>query len=137
MLCNEWQSTVADRQWVKAALAVLRTVKACDGNTGPANAAHVPIVKAYLCVPVPIDQVRDYTNVIFHRQDLGTIEKNLKDNGYASPDDWIAAMRTVFRNVFVYNKPDGGIGSIILAAADCASHVFEKELLRLRGITVI
>ena len=128
MICTEWMSTEVDRGWVKAALEVMRKIKACDQG---------PTVKHWLCVPVPLHQVPDYPRVIFHLQDLGTIEAKLKDNGFASPNDWIAAVRTVFRNVFVYNKPDGGVGSKIIAAADSASHVFEKEMLRMRGITVI
>lgn len=121
MLCTEWMSSEADRGWVKAALDVMRKVKACD---------KAAVVKQWLCVPVPVHVVPDYPKVIFHPQDLGTIEAALKDNGFASPDAWIAAMRTVFRNVDVYNKPDGGIGSLIISAADSASQVFEKEILR-------
>ncbi len=126
VLCTEWMSTEADRGWVKAALDVMRKVKACD-----------PSVKQWLCVPVPVEVVTDYPRVIFHPQDLGTIEAALKDNGYGSPDAWIAAVRTVFRNVFVYNREDGGVGSKVIAAADAASQMFEKEMLRLRGVTVI
>lgn len=116
------------REWVKAALSTMQKMKTCDQGA---------VVKQWLCVPVPVEQVPDYPRVIFHPQDLGTIEAKLRSGGFASPDDWIAAVRTVFRNVFVYNKPDGGIGSVIIKAADCASGVFEKELLRLRGITVL
>ena len=128
MLAAEWQSTTTARGWVKAALEVMRKMK------GGEQAA---VVKQWLCVPVPVHMVPDYPRVIFHPQDLGSIEAALKDNGFGSPDEWIAAVRTVFRNVFVYNKPDGGIGSKIIAAADATSNVFEKELLRLRGVTVL
>jgi len=90
-----------------------------------------------LSTPVPLDLVRDYTTVIFHLQDLGSIEAALKENGFAGPDDWINAVRTVFRNATVYNKEDFDIGSMILAAAEAGSNVFEKEMLRLKGITVV
>ena len=128
LLVSEWMSTTSDRGWVKTALEVMRKVKSCDQG---------PLIKAWLSVPVPVERVPDYVNVIFHRHDLGTIETTLKDNGFAGPDDWINAMRTVFRNVLVYNKQDNGIGSQIIAAAEAGSSAFEKEMLRLKGVTVI
>ena len=128
LLVAEWMSTTSDRGWVKAALEVMRKVFRCEQG---------PFIKLMLAVPVPLDAVPDYTRVIFHLQDLGTIETTLKDNGFAGPDDWINAMRTVFRNSIVYNKEDGGIGSDIIQAAEAASTVFEKEMLRLKGVTVI
>ena len=128
LLVSEWMSTMADRGWVKTALEVMRKVKSCEQG---------PLIRQWLSVPVPVERVPDYTNVIFHRHDLGTIESTLKDNGFAGPDEWINAMRTVFRNVLVYNKQDGGIGSQLILAAEAGSSAFEKEMLRLKGVTVI
>lgn len=124
LLANEWISTATDRGWVKTAVEVMRKISKCKD------------IKL-LSTPVPLDLVRDYTTVIFHLQDLGSIEAALKENGFAGPDDWINAVRTVFRNATVYNKEDFDIGSMILAAAEAGSNVFEKEMLRLKGITVV
>ena len=127
LLVNEWLSTTSDRGWVKAALEVMRKIKTCDQG---------PLIREWLSVKVPVERVPDYTSVIFHLHDLGSIEAALKDNGFAGPDDWINAVRTVFRNVIVYNKNDG-IGAKIIAAAEAGSSVFEKEMYRLKGVTVI
>ena len=128
MIMAEWMSMASDRGWVKAAKDVMKKVRSAD---------RAKDIKELLCVPVPLHEVTDYTRVIFHLEDLGTISKKLDDNQFAGPDDWINAVRTVFRNAIVYNREDGSIGSKIIAAASSASTTFEKEMLRLKGVTVI
>ncbi len=125
ILASEWLSTTTDRGWVKAALEVHKKLKACHKD-----------VKDWFCKPVP-REVGDYHSIIFHATDLATIESRLKDNGFASPDDWVAAVRTVFRNAFVYNRPTDPTGVKVLSVAEAASMAFEKEMLRLRGVVML
>jgi hypothetical protein len=88
---------------------------------------------------VPVHFVKDYTSIIFHQQDLGTIQASLEKKLFLSPDAWIAAVRTVFRNSLIYNssQDDDDTSCMVLLAARSASAVFEKEMMRLRGITAI
>ncbi len=95
-------------------------------------------IRNWLYTPVPA-AVTDYHVIIFHPMDLATVEARLKDGSFATPDEWIAAVRTVFRNCFVYNR--GGAadptGAKVLAIADAGSAVFEKEMMRLRGVVLL
>ena len=120
-MAAEWQQRDASVTWVRTALEVVKKLKNKDAK-----------IREFLCAPVPA-AVSDYHHIILHPQDLGSIEARLRSGGFAHPDEWIAAVRTVFYNAFVYNRPVG-IGVAVLAAANAGSKLFEEELLRLRGI---
>lgn len=128
VLVSELISISTGLGWENTALDVMRKVKWCD-----------EAVKMFLGSPVPSEHVPDYTSIIFHPTDLGTIQKKLKSSGFVTPNDWINACRTAFRNALVYSKEGGSAGSAqaILQAAEAASTVFEKEMIRLHGITAI
>lgn len=135
MLAREWLSTAPDRGWVKAALEIMKKVRAAHKD-----------VKLYLCIKVPQpaplwspELIANYNAIVFHPNDLGTIETRLKDKdqAYATPDEWMNAVRTVFRNCFVFNAPSDPISAAVLKAAESASLVFEKEMKRLHGVTIL
>jgi len=156
-LAREWTSSGPDRQWVKAALEVMRKVKSSEQS-----------VKLFLGVPVPGAKwppalVESYQKVIFHPTDLGTIEQQLKDGSFAAPEEWESAVRRVFRNAFVFNNPDDPTSKAVrtmgfdrerahsscltspivrplaqvLLSAEIASRTFEKEMMRLKGVTLL
>ena len=114
----------------------MKKVKGADAN-----------IKVYFCNPVPVltgrnswnaELVSSYNSLIFHKSDLGTIEARLKEGGFPSPAHWENAVRTAFRNSFVFNKPGlDAISDAVLAAAEAGSKVFELEICRLKGIPVV
>lgn len=137
MIAREWLTTSADRGWVKAALEIMKKVRACHKD-----------VKLYLCVKVPQpvgvwnqELIDSYNSVVLHPNDLASIEARLKDahggSAFVSPDEWINAMRTVFRNSFVFNAPTDPVSASVLKAAETASLTFEREIKRLHGYQVI
>ena len=126
-LAREWLSLAPDRSWVKTACEVMKKLR---GLTD---------VRLYLCVPVPgagwsPQLTSNYLSIVHHPNNLGSIEQQLKDGQLSTPDAWVASVRTVFRNVFVYNAPKDPISKAVLAAAELASRVFETEMMRLRGV---
>ena len=58
----------------------------------------------------PVDPVAlnipDYTSIIKHPIDLGTISDRMDSGYYRDPDSVISDIRMVWRNAFVYNKPE-------------------------------
>jgi hypothetical protein len=122
LLASEWLSSASDRGWVKAANEVLKRLRRAHKDAS-----------YWFGTPVP-PAVSDYHKIIFHPMDLTTVETKLKDGGFATPDEWIAAVRTIFRNCFVYNRRDDPTGAKVLAIAEVVSAAFEKELLRMRGV---
>lgn len=59
----------------------------------------------------PVDPVSenipDYFDKVKRPMDLGTIKQNLKDRKYKAPEEFLADMRQIFSNVYVYwNKGD-------------------------------
>ena len=132
-LAKEWVGGATERLWVKAALDVMRKVKAAD------QAGHI---KQYLCVPVPGSTwppalVENYMRIVRHPTDLASIEKKLKEGGFSEPAEWESAVRRCFYNAYVYNAPTDDISKAVLAAAAAGSRAFEKEILRLKGVTVV
>ncbi len=124
-------SLAPDRAWVKAALEIMKKLRSADKN-----------VKLFFCVKVPAPTwsqqlTQSYLSIIHHVTDLGTIEQALKDGRYVTPDEWVAQVRTVFRNAFVFNDPRDATSKAILDCAENASKIFEKEMMRLRGVVVI
>ena len=120
----EWAGRMSDRGWVKAALEVMKKVK-----------AQKDVVK-FFDKPVSAS-VTDYHALIFHPVDLAALDASLRDGRLGSPDEWAAAVRTMFRNAFVYNRPSDPFGAMVLRAAEAGSATFEKEMMRLRGIVIL
>lgn len=114
--------------WVATALKVMQEMRK----------AH-PLVKTYFCVPVPVHQVVDYPSIIYHPQDLGSIEAGLKSGALGHPETWQAAVRTVFRNAYVYNKggPVDPTGQVVLTVAEAASRVFELAMFKERNVVML
>lgn len=81
----------------------------------------------------PVDPVQlnipDYPKIIRHPMDLKTIETRFKSGLIQTPDEFVALMRTVFRNAYVYNKP--GDKSMVREAAEKLSGIFEKEIRKM------
>jgi len=81
----------------------------------------------------PVDPVAmgipDYPEIIKHPMDLKTIERSLLEGRIATPDEFTAHCRTVFRNAYVYNKP--GTADGVRECAEKLSMVFEKELAKM------
>jgi hypothetical protein len=126
-LAREWLSLAPDRSWVKSACEVMKKLKQLTN------------VRAFLCVPVPAatwppQLTHNYLSIVHHPSNLGSIEQQLKDGQLATPDAWVACVRTVFRNAFVFNAPTDPDSKAVLAAAELASRVFETEMMRLRGV---
>ena len=71
----------------------------------------------------------DYPVIIKHPMDLKTIESKLHDGHIESPDEFVALVRTVFRNAYVYNAK--GDPSGVRECAEKLSQAFEKELSKL------
>jgi len=85
------------------------------------------------CFKEPVDPVGlgipDYPVIIKHPMDLGTIETMLKKGEISAPDEFIALVRTVFRNAYVYNGTDDPSG--VRDTAQKASLFFEKEIAKM------
>lgn len=156
LVASEWLSHGQDRSWVKSAFEVIKKAKLAHKD-----------VKTYFCRPVPIMSGKDkwndslvlnYNSIILHKMDLGTIEAKLKEGGFASPAVWEnvrqaecgslrlakdaltlcpQAMRSVFRNSFVFNRRGDPISDVVLDAAEAASTSFELEMLRLKGVSIV
>ena len=81
----------------------------------------------------PVDwealNIPDYPVIIKHPMDLKTIESKLHDGHIESPDEFVALVRTVFRNAYVYNAK--GDPSGVRECAEKLSQAFEKELSKL------
>lgn len=81
----------------------------------------------------PVDPVKynipDYPKIIRHPMDLKTLETKFKSGLVQTPDEFIAQMRTIFRNAYVYNKP--GDPSGVREAAEKLSAIFEKEIQKI------
>jgi hypothetical protein len=132
-LAKEWTGSATERLWVKAALDVMRKVKSADGG------GHI---KLFLSVPVPGPNwppalVENYLRIVLHPIDLSSIEKRLKEGGFSEPVEWESAVRRVFYNAFVYNNPDDATSKQVLDAAVAGSRAFEKEMMRLKGVTIV
>lgn len=110
---------------MKVALEVTKRVKASHRD-----------VKHWFCSAVP-ETVTDYYTIIFHPTNLALIEAQLREGAFETPEEWMASMRTVFRNAFVYNRASDETGRAVLAVAEAASSCFEREVLRLRGVVVL
>ena len=52
-----------------------------------------------------VELIPDYPVIIKHPIDLRTIETKLNAGQIETPDEFVALVRTVFRNAYVYNKP--------------------------------
>ena len=120
-LTTEWVS-LQNRTWIQTAKKVMSKV------------LKVPNIKTWFGVAVPNSQwseglTQSYNQFIFHKQNLGSIEKALAGGLYAHPVAWENAVRTVFRNAFVFNKP-GTDGVLEIAAA--GSEVFESNIAKLK-----
>lgn len=68
------------------------------------------------------DQVPNYFNVIKNPQDLGTILERLRQNGYASVNQWKHDMDLVWDNAKAFNGPY----SLITSVAICMKSKFDK-----------
>jgi len=73
--------------------------------------------------------IPDYPTIIRHPMDLKTIETRFKSGMIQTPDEFVALVRTVFRNAYVYNKP--GDPSGVREAAEKLSYIFEKEVQKM------
>jgi len=122
--------------WVKACLKVVRTLKKMK-IAGPF--LH-PVDPLALNIP-------DYPTIIKHPMDLSTVEAKLQrtesdapaaeigdamnqppsDDKYREPEEFASDMRLIFRNAFLYNKPE----LIVYKQAHDLSIKFETEYAKL------
>lgn len=112
--CKAPQST--DLRWKKICMEILQRLfqkREAANFSYPVNPALVP----------------DYPTIIKHPMDLKTVKKKLADGQLHTPDDFIALVRLVFRNAYVYNP----IGDPYHNQASMLSTVFETELQKLWG----
>jgi len=81
----------------------------------------------------PVDyvalQILDYPNVVKHMMDFNTIKTKLKNSEYTLPTQFVSDMRLVFRNAYVYNKPNTDVWKM----AEKLSIMFETDLANLRN----
>lgn len=56
--------------------------------------------------PVPLDYVPNYTKVIAHPMDLGTVSKKLKNGEYKSSAAWKADIMLIWDNCMKFNGSD-------------------------------
>jgi hypothetical protein len=117
----EWNVPLASgkRRWQKACQQVL---KKCTAARKLAWPFMEPVNWEVLNIP-------DYPVIIKHPIDLRTIETKLNAGQIETPDEFVALVRTVFRNAYVYNKP--GDPSGVRECAEKLSELFEKELKKL------
>ena len=63
---------------------------------------------------VPVDPVAlripDYPTIVKSPMDLGTIDKKLTSSSYHDVESFIADVRLVFHNSYIYNKKDSPVG---------------------------
>lgn len=86
---------------------------------------------AYFLEPVDPEMLRipDYFDIIKAPMDLGTVNKRLEAAQYRSVDDFIADVRLVWKNAYLYNKAGHAVHT---AAKRCESE-FEEKLAVLVG----
>lgn len=117
----EWNKPLnaCARQWQKQCLNLLKKMTMQKKLSWAFNEPVDPVV---LGIP-------DYPNIIKHPMDLKTIEGMLLAGEIATPDEFTALCRTVFRNAYVYNKPGAADG--VRECAEKLSLVFEKEIAKM------
>lgn len=117
----EWTSPLSQgrRKWQKTCAGILKKLLSMKKQAWP------------FIEPVDWEALRipDYPVIIKHPMDLKTIESKLLDGHIESPDEFVALVRTVFRNSYVYNPP--GDPSGVRECAEKLSQAFEKELGKL------
>jgi len=116
-LC-EWTREPRESGWAKQCQTLLS--KLMKSREGPIFNAPVD--------PVAL-QIPDYPTVVKCPMDLGTVKVRLGDGTYEDPAEFIADVRLVFRNAFVYNKPD----TVVYKYAESLSKQFEEALWTWRG----
>jgi hypothetical protein len=117
----EWTTPLSQgrRKWQKSCAAILKKLLSMKKQAWPFIE---PVDWETLNIP-------DYPVIIKHPMDLKTIESKLNDGLIESPDEFVALVRTVFRNSYVYNPP--GDPSGVRECAEKLSGAFEKELAKL------
>ena len=117
----EWNVPLSSgkRRWQKSCQQIL---KKCTAARKLAWPFLEPVNWEVLNIP-------DYPVIIKHPIDLRTIETKLNAGQVETPDEFVALVRTVFRNAYVYNKP--GDPSGVRECAERLSEIFEKELKKL------
>ena len=117
----EWQTPLsqAKRMWQKTCAGILKKLFTYKKLAWPFTE---PVDWEVLNIP-------DYPVIIKHPMDLKTIESKLHDGHIESPDEFVALVRTVFRNAYVYNAV--GDPSGVRECAEKLSQIFEKELAKL------
>jgi len=116
-LC-EWVREPRETGWAKQCAQLLS--KLMKSREGPIF--NQPVDWAALKIP-------DYPEVVKCPMDLGTVKARLGDGTYKDPAEFIADVRLVFRNAFVYNKPDTSVYKF----AENLSKSFEETLWTWRG----
>ena len=75
----------------------------------------------------PVDpvalQIPDYPKIIKHPMDIGTIDQKLKDQQYATADEFYADVKLVFKNCYKYN----GMDSPVSQMGKKLEQVFDKK----------
>lgn len=116
----EWNSSRGgQKQWQKQCLAIIKKLRS---QRKQAWAFNEPVDPVALNIP-------DYPDIIKHPMDLATLEGLLASGAIETPDQFVAQMRTIFRNSYVYNRP--GSGDLVYESAEKLSLSFEKELLKM------
>lgn len=77
----------------------------------------------------PVDavalQIPDYYKIIKQPMDLGTVDQKLKEQQYATADEFYADVKLVFKNCYKYN----GMDSPVAKLAQQLERVFDKKWL--------
>jgi bromodomain-containing factor 1 len=77
----------------------------------------------------PVDavalQIPDYYKIVKQPMDLGTVEQKLKEQQYATADEFYADVKLVFKNCYKYN----GMDSPVAKLAQQLERVFDKKWL--------
>mmetsp|Transcript_40291 Transcript_40291/g.99701 ORF Transcript_40291/g.99701 Transcript_40291/m.99701 type:complete len:202 (+) Transcript_40291:49-654(+) len=117
----EWNKRLSkcERHWQKQCLGVLKKMILSKKLSWAFNEPVDPVALGII----------DYPLIIKHPMDLRTIETMLVGGQIATPDEFTALCRTVFRNAYVYNKPGAADG--VRECAEKLSLVFEKEMAKL------
>ncbi len=117
----EWTTPLSQgkRKWQKTCAGILKKLFTMKRQAWPFVE---PVDWEALNIP-------DYPVIIKHPMDLKTIESKLHDGHIESPDEFVALVRTVFRNAYVYNAK--GDPSGVRECAEKLSQAFEKELSKL------
>ncbi|ORY07996.1 hypothetical protein K493DRAFT_332536 [Basidiobolus meristosporus CBS 931.73] len=83
----------------------------------------------------PVDHVKmqipDYPKIVKTPMDFSTIEKKLNNNQYITVDDFVADVRQVFENCYLYN----GRESIVSTFAQNLEKVFNNQLRKMPQAT--